>query len=111
MRRNVGVNSLMLATLLAAGGCARLPGKPAPGAEVPRPDAVLDPVALYRASCAGCHGREGTHGPAMALADPVYLAIVDNDTLRSTIANGRADTAMSAFAQKQGGMLTDDQIE
>src|SRR5262245_43534602 len=111
MRRQVLVDWLMIATLLAAGGCARLPGKPAPGAEVPRPDTVVDPIVLYRANCAGCHGREGTHGPAMAVADPVYLAIVDNDTLRSTIANGRADTAMSAFSQKQGGTLTDDQID
>jgi mono/diheme cytochrome c family protein len=47
----------------------------------------------------------------MALSDPVYLAIADNETLRSTIANGRPGTAMSAFSQKQGGMLTDDQIE
>ena len=46
----------------------------------------------------------------MMLSDPVYLAIVDDDTLRSTISKGRPGTAMSAFAQKEGGMLTDDQI-
>ena len=46
----------------------------------------------------------------MALSDPVYLAIVDDDTLRSTISKGRSGTAMSAFAQKEGGMLTDAQI-
>ena len=45
----------------------------------------------------------------MTLADPVYLAIVDDDTLRTTISKGRAGTAMSAFAQKEGGMLTDQQ--
>jgi len=111
MTRRVLVNLMALATLLAAGGCARLPGKPAPGAEVPRPDSVLDPVVLYSANCAGCHGKDGKHGPAMALSDPVYLAIADNETLRSTIANGRTGTAMSAFSQKQGGTLTDDQIE
>ena len=110
MRRRVLVNALLLATLLA-GGCARLPGKPAPGAEVPRPDSVLDPVTLYGANCAGCHGKDGKHGPAMALSDPVYLSIADNDTLRSTIAQGRTGTAMSAFSQKEGGMLTDEQIE
>ena len=49
-------------------------------------------------------------GPAMALSDPVYLAIVDDDTLRSTISKGRPGTAMSAFAQKEGGMLTDEQV-
>ena len=46
----------------------------------------------------------------MALSDPVYLAIVDDDTLRSTISKGRRGTAMSAFAQKEGGMLTDQQV-
>ena len=46
----------------------------------------------------------------MSLSDPVYLAIVDDDTLRSTISKGRPGTAMSAFAQKDGGMLTDQQI-
>jgi cytochrome c oxidase cbb3-type subunit III len=111
MSRRVFVNGMLFAMVLAAGGCARLPGKPAPGAEVPRPDSVLDPIALYRSNCAGCHGMDGTHGPAMDLADPVYLTIADNDTLRSTIANGRADTAMSPFSQKQGGTLTDDQID
>ena len=41
------------------------------------------------------------------IVDPVYLAIVDDDTLRATISKGRTGTAMSAFAQKEGGMLTD----
>ena len=46
----------------------------------------------------------------MSLSDPVYLAIVDDDTLRNTISKGRPGTAMSAFAQEEGGMLTDEQI-
>jgi cytochrome c oxidase cbb3-type subunit 3 len=96
---------------LAVGGCGRLPGKPGPGPEVPRPSSVLDPVVLYSANCAGCHGAGGKHGPAMALSDPVYLAIVDDSTLRSTIANGRPGTAMSAFSRKEGGTLTDEQID
>jgi mono/diheme cytochrome c family protein len=100
----------VLAVLFAFGACGRLPGKPALGAEVPRPDSILDPVTLYSANCAGCHGADGTHGPALALADPLYLTIADDDTLRSTIANGRPGTAMSAFSQTQGGMLTDEQI-
>src|SRR5262249_23544316 len=74
------------------------------------PDSILDPVALYGANCAGCHGADGTHGPAMALADPLYLSIVDDNTLRTTIADGRSGTAMSAFSQKAGGTLTDEQI-
>jgi mono/diheme cytochrome c family protein len=111
MTERILLRWLLLSMLLTVYACARLPGKPGPGPEVPRPDSVLDPVTLYRANCAGCHGLDAQHGPAMALSDPVYLAIADNETLRSTIANGRPGTAMSAFSQKQGGMLTDEQIE
>jgi mono/diheme cytochrome c family protein len=100
---------LLLGGLLALVGC-RMPGKPAPGDEAKRPVDVLDPVVLYKENCAGCHGAEGKMGPAMALGDPVYLALVDDDALRRTISKGRAGTAMSAFAQSEGGMLTDQQI-
>jgi mono/diheme cytochrome c family protein len=100
---------VMLALMLLA-GCSHLPGRPAPGPEVPRPDSILDPVVLYNQNCSGCHGADGKNGPAMMLSDPVYLAIVDDDTLRSTISKGRPGTAMSAFAQKEGGMLTDEQV-
>jgi cytochrome c oxidase cbb3-type subunit 3 len=111
MKRLVLVPWLLLTMLLPGQGCTRLPGKPGPGPEVPRPDSVLDPVVLYSANCSGCHGADGQHGPAMALSDPVYLAIADNSVLHSTIAKGRPGTAMSAFAQKEGGMLTEEQID
>lgn len=111
MTRPSFVRWLLPAVLLAVDGCARLPGKPAPGPEVPRPDSVLDPVVLYGANCAGCHGADGRYGPAIALSDPVYLAIADDTTLRSTTANGRPGTAMPPFSRKEGGMLTDEQID
>jgi cytochrome c oxidase cbb3-type subunit 3 len=110
MRRRFLLSGFLLAVLLALAGCSSLPGKPQPGLEVPRPDSVLNPLVLYSANCAGCHGAGGKYGPAMAFSDPLYLAIVDDDTLRSTISKGRPGTAMSAFAQKEGGMLTDEQI-
>ena len=99
-----------IAAVLGLAACSHMSGKPAPGPEVPIPDSVVDPVVLYHENCAGCHGAEGQKGPAMALADPVYLAIVDDETLRTTISKGRPGTAMSAFAQKDGGMLTDQQV-
>src|SRR5271157_3562346 len=110
MRRPYALVTVSLLALLALSACSQLSGKPAPGPEVPRPDSVLDPIVLYRQNCAGCHGAEGKHGAAMSLSDPVYLAIVDDDTLRTTISKGRPGTAMSAFAQKEGGMLTEQQI-
>jgi len=96
--------------LLCASGCW-LPGKPAPAPEVPRPDSVLDSKVLYSQNCAGCHGANGTHGAAPPLGDPVYLALVSDDTLRSVASKGRNGTAMSAFAQKEGGMLTEAQVD
>ncbi len=110
MKHGVAWQAVSLLAVLALAACSHLSGKPAPGPEVPRPDSVLDPVVLYSQNCAGCHGAEGRKGPAMDLSDPVYLAIVDDDTLRSTISKGRPGTAMSAFAQKEGGMLTDEQV-
>ena len=47
----------------------------------------------------------------MALANPVYLAIVDKQSMRATISDGVRGTSMPAFAQRAGGMLTDKQIE
>jgi mono/diheme cytochrome c family protein len=100
-----------MAMALSLTSACRLPGKPAPGPEVPRPDSVLDSKVLYSQNCAGCHGAEGTHGAAPPLGDPVYLAIVSDDTLRAVASKGRHGTGMSAFAQKEGGMLTDAQVD
>ena len=110
MRQNFLFSGASLAVLLATCSCSSLSGKPRPGPEVPRPDSVLNPEVLYAANCAGCHGATGKYGPAMDLSDPVYLAIIDDNTLRDTISRGRPGTAMSAFSQKEGGMLTDEQI-
>ncbi len=99
-----------LGALLAIAGCD-LPGKPTAADIVRRPSDNLDPVALYNQNCAGCHGAEGKLGPAPPIGDPVYLAIVDDDTLRQVISKGRPGTPMSAFAQSEGGMLTSKQVD
>jgi cytochrome c oxidase cbb3-type subunit III len=92
-------------------GCNNLPGRPGPGPEVINPAELLDFEALARQNCSGCHGAEGKGGAAIALRDPVFLAIVPDATLRSIIANGMPGTQMTAFAQSEGGMLTDQQID
>ena len=111
MSLRAGTLAILLFAVSHLAGCSHLPGKPAPGPEVPRPDSILDSVVLFDQNCSGCHGADGKSGPAMMLSDPVYLAIVDDDTLRATVSKGRPGTAMSAFAQKEGGMLTDAQID
>jgi mono/diheme cytochrome c family protein len=75
------------------------------------PSQVSDFATLYSQNCAGCHGAQGRGGPAIALADPVYLAIVDQGAMRKVIENGIHGTSMSAFAQSAGGMLTNNQID
>lgn len=108
---NVLVCSSALCCALLAGGCNNLPGKPAPGPEVPRPDSVLSSKVLYAQNCAGCHGADGLHGPATPLASPVYQAWVDDATLRRIVAQGEPGSMMPAFAQSAGGDLTDAQVD
>jgi len=92
-------------------GCGEPPGYPRKALETPAPNQVMDFAILYSENCAGCHGTEGRGAAAIALADPVYLAIADDESIRKAIDNGVKGTAMPAFAQSAGGMLTDKQIE
>jgi len=100
----------MMAVLVLL-GCHSLPGRPGPGPEVTRPDEVLDFKILYGQNCSACHGAEGKGGAAVALADPVYLALVDDTTFRRVTAQGVPGTSMPAFARSAGGTLTDRQID
>lgn len=95
---------------LALEGCGWAPGRPKPGPEVPRPDAVLDFPTLYRQNCSACHGASGMNGPSYPLANPEYQALVDEDTLRQIISQGVPGTMMPAFARSAGGTLTEAQV-
>lgn len=92
-------------------GCGAPHGQPRQGSEILAPSEVLNFETLYAENCAGCHGAGGKGGPAVALGSPVYLAIADDAAIRKVIANGVNGTAMPAFAQSAGGMLTDKQID
>jgi len=93
-------------------GCSSSPhGQPQKDSEAVAPDQILEFATLYSQNCAGCHGAQGRGGAAIALADPVYLAIVNEASMRKVIANGVHGTSMPAFAQSAGGMLTDKQID
>ena len=99
-----------LATILAS-GCGAPHGQPAKGSEVLAPNEVLGFGTLYAENCAACHGAEGRGGAAIALANPVYLAIADDAAIRKVISNGVSGTAMPAFAESAGGLLTAAQID
>src|SRR5271163_4117358 len=92
-------------------GCADAPGKRLAAGTPIVPSEISDFNVLYGENCAGCHGSDGRGGAAIALADPVYLAIADDTIVRHATADGISGTSMPAFAQSAGGMLTDKQID
>jgi cytochrome c oxidase cbb3-type subunit 3 len=104
--------TMLVATLgMLLVGCGAPPGQPRPDSVTLAPNDVVEFDALYADNCAGCHGANGRGGAAIALANPVYLSIVDERSMRATIAGGVRGTSMPAFAQRAGGMLTEKQID
>jgi mono/diheme cytochrome c family protein len=99
------------ASLVLLAACDAAPGRPGKSSEAVAPNEVVEFRALYGANCAGCHGEQGRGGAAIGLADPVYLAIADDASIRRVVAEGVSRTAMPAFAQSAGGMLTDAQVD
>jgi len=102
--------STCVAALSLCIGC-RPPGKPTSADIELKPEEVRDFAVLYRLNCAGCHGQDGKGNTALALANPVYLAIASDDTIRRVTAAGVRRSLMPAFAKSAGGTLTDEQIE
>jgi len=98
-------------SLLLAGCSSSPPGQPKKDGEAIAPNQIVEFSTLYAQNCAGCHGAQGRGGAAIALADPVYLAIVDETSMRKVVADGVHGTTMPAFAQSAGGMLTDKQVD
>jgi cytochrome c oxidase cbb3-type subunit 3 len=104
---------VLLALLLFSplGGCDRLPGRPSAADRYARPETILDMGTLFAANCSGCHGEPGRIGPARDLGDPLFLAVIGRSELRRVIAEGIAGKSMPAFAQREGGWLTEAQID
>jgi mono/diheme cytochrome c family protein len=104
----LGIASLSAFVSCGCGGVSTRPST----IEVPvNPGDISDFQILYAQNCSGCHGPEGKGGAAIALADPVYLAVADDAVVRRAASNGIPGTAMPAFAQSAGGMLNSKQID
>jgi mono/diheme cytochrome c family protein len=103
-------SSLVIVVLFLCAGC-RPPGQPTEADIELKPDQVRDFAVLYAQNCAGCHGKDGKGNSALALANPVYLAIASDDIIRHATASGIKNSQMPAFAKSAGGTLTDEQIE
>ena len=88
-----------------------MPGKPTRAQQWQAPHDVVDFKKLYAENCRGCHGAQGVISGAIALDNPMYLAVVPRETLRTIIAGGVAGTAMIGFSEEHGGLLTEKQID
>jgi cytochrome c oxidase cbb3-type subunit 3 len=110
MSRIAYLSAFAVLPLVLLSACGTPSGQPKKGSEPVAPNQVVDFGTLYAQNCAGCHGEEGRGGASIALANPVYLAIVDENAVHNVVANGVRGTSMPAFAQSAGGLLTDEQI-
>jgi cytochrome c oxidase cbb3-type subunit 3 len=100
-----------IAIVIAVAGCGAPHGQPRTDSEVLAPNQITDFATLYSDNCSACHGAEGKGGAAIALANLVFLATADDASIRKVSAQGIPGTAMPAFAQSAGGMLTDTQLD
>jgi len=110
MNRIPYLSAFAVLPLVLLSACSTPNGQPQKGSEPVAPNQVVDFGNLYAQNCAACHGADGRGGASIALANPVYLAIVDENAVHNVVANGVRGTSMPAFAQSAGGLLTDEQI-
>ena len=104
-----GSLAIALAALLPA--CDWMPGKPTQAQAWHSPHSVVDFETIYTENCRGCHGTKDEPSGAITMDNPTYIAVIPRDTLRSIIAGGVTGTAMVAFSEEHGGMLTEKQID
>ena len=72
---------------------------------------VADGTLMYVENCVNCHGLDGAGVGAMpALNDPA-LSQVDSGQLYRTIAHSPHGSTMAAWHIKEGGVLTDHQVQ
>lgn len=74
-------------------------------------DAAIAATDLYAENCVVCHGAEGEGiGPTPPLNSEAIREMAANDLFK-TIARGRDNTLMAAWATDEGGIFTTAQIE
>jgi mono/diheme cytochrome c family protein len=69
-------------------------------------------AVVFASACARCHGLEGKGGPTMgSIVDPSYLALVSDQSLRTTVIAGRPDLGKPDWRDDLPGQpLTPQQI-
>ena len=111
IRGNTVLSFISLILAMSSVGCHRRIGPPNDQEELLRPENVVSFDRLYKQNCSACHGENGSGGPALDLANPIYQALVDDASLRRSIADGMAGTQMPAFGDSAGGFLTPQQVD
>ena len=88
-----------------------LPAYEAP-ARSSSPAAREQGAAVYATACARCHGPGGQGGPkAGSIVDPSFLALVSDQSLRTTVIAGRPDLGKPDWREDTPGQpLTPEQI-
>ncbi len=76
-----------------------------------REEAVIAATDVYAHHCVACHGASGEGIAANPPLDSDGVRGMDETMLYNTIARGRYDTTMAAFAAAEGGVLTAHDIE
>jgi cytochrome c oxidase cbb3-type subunit III len=100
------LGACLVASMLS--GCQHPYGKPSH--EEVDPEKSTDFSTLFTLNCQGCHGANGRYGPGRILNDPLYVAFIPREEIKKVLTYGRPGTAMPAWAQSQGGPLSDKQI-
>jgi cytochrome c oxidase cbb3-type subunit 3 len=101
---------IVLALFAACAGGCDFPGQPKPEDEYVPPQKEMSFDTLFKQNCVACHGKDGKLGPGPPLNDTLFLALVPDAELERVITEGRAGTAMAAFAHSKGGALTAEQV-
>jgi cytochrome c oxidase cbb3-type subunit 3 len=101
------ISGVCLAALMLS-GCHPY-GKPA--LEEVDPEKSTNFATLFAQNCRGCHGDNGKYGPGRILNDPLYVAFIPREEIKKVLTYGRPGTAMPAWAQSQGGPLSEKQID
>jgi mono/diheme cytochrome c family protein len=104
------VNVVFALGLILAAGCT-LRGKPTEADRYHRPEEVLEFATLYRDNCAACHGADGKLGPGPPLRDDLFRALIPTAEVEKVVSHGRTGTLMPAFTRKNGGILTETQVQ
>lgn len=105
---------VLLLPALVAGAHAAEPAAPSAAAAQPASGKVAQGAALYEKYCALCHGPTGqgyAADNAPSLVTPQFLSSADDAFLVNSIALGRPETAMAAYAKQAGGPLSDQDID